>query len=85
MEEKFTICLVHDKDNIQNIIDTGKISITLESKEIAQLRDALNNGREELVMVERSEEEKEREQMLSQIDLLQGILNQLKSELRSGN
>lgn len=81
MTNKFTICLVHDKDNIQGIIDSGQINIALEEKEIESLKDALAYGQDEAILTERSAHDIQKENFIKSIDALQGILTDLRNEV----
>ena len=82
MENQFSINLIHDVEEIQNIIDSGSIKIVLEESEIQKLRNALSNGNSGVTMFEKSPEEYEREQMLNKIDTLQELLNAMRQELQ---
>jgi len=82
MENQFSINLIYDVEDIQNIIDSGSINIALEEREIQKLKNALANGNSGVTMFEKSPEQYEKEQLLNKIDTLQELLNAMRQELQ---
>lgn len=81
MTEKFKINLEHDKNDIQEIIDSGKISIVLEENEIKQLQEALASGLNEVTMSKKTLSEFKRERLLVAIGALQETLDAIREDL----